>query len=138
MSDVPPDSPPTIPVPPPSAVSQPFWSATGEGRLIMQRCTACRRLVWYPRFVCPHCGDTELGWEELSGRGTVYAASVHHRPALPALSDKVPYTVVLVDLAEGARIMSTVFGPPPAIGDEVVLAWLPLGDGRQLPIFERG
>lgn len=124
-----------FPVPQPSAVSAPFWAATEKHRLVMQRCDACRRLVWYPRHVCPHCGGLALQWEQLSGQGVVHAVSVHHRAAHPAFADRVPYSVVLVDLAEGARIMSNVFGPSPAVGDEVSVAWLPLDDGRNLPTF---
>jgi uncharacterized OB-fold protein len=125
-----------IPVPEPTAVSAPFWAATREHELHMQRCADCARLVWYPRFGCPHCGHEVLRWERLSGRGVVHAVSVHHRPALPALADKVPYSVVLVDLDEGARIMSNVFGPPPAVGDAVRVVWTSLPDGRNLPTFE--
>lgn len=125
-----------LPVPAPSAVSAPFWDATRRRELTMQRCQSCSRLVWYPRFVCPHCGGSSLRWETLSGNGVVYAVSVHHRAALPALADKVPYSVVLVDLNEGTRLMSNVFGPPPAVGDHVAVAWVPLDDGRNLPIFE--
>ena len=130
------ESAPLIPVPEPSAVSAPFWEATRGHRLEMQRCQDCRRLIWYPRFVCPHCGGMTLAWEPLSGRGVVHAVSVHHRPALPALADKVPYSVVLVDLDEGARIMSNVFGAAPTVGDIVEIAWIPLPDGRNLPTFE--
>ena len=92
--------------------------------------------MWYPRFACPRCGHDDLRWERLSGRGVVYAVSVHHRAALPALADRVPYSVVLVDLDEGARIMSNVFGSPPHVGEEVAVAWTPLPDGRNLPTFE--
>ncbi|GAB3014618.1 Zn-ribbon domain-containing OB-fold protein [Mycobacterium bourgelatii] len=126
-----------LPVPEPSAVSAPFWDATRRHELTMQRCESCSRLVWYPRFVCPHCGGLSLRWEKLSGGGVVYAVSVHHRAALPALADKVPYSVVLVDLDEGVRLMSSVFGPPPAVGERVGLAWVPLDDGRNLAVFER-
>lgn len=126
-----------IPVPEPTAVSAPFWAATRQGRLTMQHCRPCDSLVWYPRHVCPRCGGSRLDWTELSGRGVVYAVSVHHRAALPALAGKVPYSVVLVDLEGGARMMSTMFGVPPAVGAAVTVAWLPLADGRNLPVFER-
>ena len=126
----------TLPVPEPSVVSSPFWEATRRRELMIQRCESCSTLVWYPRFVCPHCGASALQWERLSGYGTVYAVSVHHRAALPALADKVPYSVVLVDLVEGVRLMSNVFGPPPAVGDQVVVTWRPLDDGRNLPVFD--
>ena len=130
------DTAAAIPVPEPSAVSGPFWDGTRRRELHIQRCDSCSRLVWYPRFACSHCGGDQLTWERVSGNGTVYAVSVHHRPALPALADRVPYSVVLVDLDEGARIMSNVFGAPPAVGDAVRVAWSPLPDGRNLPTFE--
>ena len=126
----------SFPVPEPSAVSAPFWAATEKQQLVMQRCDSCERLVWYPRYVCPHCGQFSLRWEQLSGQGVVYAVSVHHRPAHAAFADRVPYSVVLVDLDEGVRMMSNVFGPPPAAGDAVSISWLPLDDGRHLPTFE--
>jgi len=126
----------SLPVPEPTAVSAPFWDATRRRELAMQRCESCNRLVWYPRFVCPHCGGSTLRWEQLSGNGVVYAVSVHHRAALPALADKVPYSVVLVDLDDGVRLMSNVFGPAPAVGDRVGVKWAPLDDGRNLPVFE--
>lgn len=126
----------TLPVPEPTAVSAQFWNATRRRELTMQRCESCDRLVWYPRFVCPHCGGSSLRWETLSGKGVVYAVSVHHRAALPALADKVPYSVVLVDLDEGVRLMSNVFGPAPVVGDRVEVTWTPLDDGRHLPVFE--
>ena len=126
----------SLPVPEPTAVSAPFWDATRRRELTMQRCGSCNRLVWYPRFVCPHCGGSTLRWEQLSGDGVVYAVSVHHRAALPALADKVPYSVVLVDLDGGVRLMSNVFGSAPAAGDRVGVTWTPLDDGRNLPVFE--
>jgi uncharacterized OB-fold protein len=50
-----------------------------------------------------------------------------------------PYAVVLVDLAEGVRMMSNVVGCPPeavTVGMDVRVAWLPLSDGHHLPQFE--
>ena len=126
----------TAPVPQPSSVSTAFWEATRRRELTMQRCGSCGRLVWYPRYVCPNCGASSLQWEKLSGNGVIYAVSVHHRPAFPALADKVPYSVVLVDLDEGARMMSNVFGRVPEVGDRVEVTWLGLDDGRNLAVFQ--
>jgi hypothetical protein len=78
--------------------------AAGEFRI--QRCAACARHVFYPRLACSHCGSVELQWQVPSGRGKVYAVSVVNRSA-----DKGgPYNVVLVDLAEGPRMMGRVDG----------------------------
>jgi uncharacterized OB-fold protein len=124
------------PVPAPTALSAEFWKATEHRRLVMQRCASCRRIVWYPRYICPGCGSRELPWEELGGHGVIYAVSVHHRSPTPALAGRTPYSVVLVDLDEGARMMSNVFGTVASVGDRVTVAWEPLADGRNLPVFE--
>jgi uncharacterized OB-fold protein len=77
------------------------------GTVPYQRCGECRRPVFAPRVLCPLCGSTDLSWHESSGRGVVYSATtVHSRNA-------DPYTVVLVDLDEGFRVMATLTGVEP-------------------------
>ncbi len=119
-----------------------FWEATREGRLLVQWCTACDRGVFYPRVFCPHCGGGPgtLEWRTASGRATVYAAGVEHRPeaAGAKFSGGQPYCVALVDLEEGVRMLTNVVGCPPDevhCGMAVAVTWEPLSDGRQLPIF---
>lgn len=82
------------------------------GRFTYQRCVECERPVFYPRMLCPHCGGTELGWHDCSGEGTVYSVTAITQ------RDAEPYNVVLVDLADGFRMMSTVVGSP---ADEVTI-----------------
>ncbi|CAN5718846.1 OB-fold domain-containing protein [soil metagenome] len=119
--------------PPVNAVDEPFWAATREQRLVLQWCTACERVVHYPREACPSCLGDDLAWRPASGRGVVHAAST-----MAATTDRDPYVVALVDLAEGARFMTNVVGCDPAdvvIGMMVTVAWEPLDDGRHLPLF---
>ncbi|HKA03925.1 MAG TPA: OB-fold domain-containing protein, partial [Acidimicrobiales bacterium] len=74
-----------------------------------------------------------------SGRGTVYAASAQHVAAAPALADRVPYVVALVELEEGVRLMSNVVGcaaDEVHAGMPVQVTWEALEDGRNLPQFE--
>ena len=128
-----------------SEVSDPFWDATKDGRYLVQWCSACAHPIFYPREVCPTCLSADgLEWRESSGRGTVYAVSVQHRPANPTMAERVPYVVALVevDAGDGAstvRVMSNIVNCDPLkvrIGDAVAVAWEPLSDGRQLPVFE--
>ena len=126
--------------PPMGAESGPFWEATREERLLVQWCSDCDRGVFYPRAFCPHCGGGRSGleWREASGRATVYASAVEHRPAPGGFSDGEPYCVALVDLHEGVRLMTNIVGCPPAdvrSGQAVVVTWEPLSDGRNLPLF---
>ena len=80
-----------------------------QGRFAIQRCGACAAHAFPPRALCPHCGEPALGWVDASGDGTVYAVTVVARRA----EQGGDYNVVLVDLAEGARMMSRVEGLPP-------------------------
>lgn len=81
-----------------------FREHLAQGRFVIQRCGSCAGYLFPPRQVCPHCGGIEMGWEDATGRGTVYAVTVVNRRA----EDGGPYNVVLVDLAEGPRMMSRV------------------------------
>ena len=124
--------------PAPSEVSAPFWDATREQRLVLPWSTVTGKPVWYPREVDPADPDAAFEWREASGAGTVYAASVHHRPGPGRDEADGLYVVALIELAEGVRMMSNVVGCPPedvVVGMPVRVAWHPLSDGRHLPQF---
>ena len=80
-----------------------------QGRFMIQRNRATGKAFFYPRVAEPGTGCTDLEWFTPRGLGTVSAVTViSQRP--PAL----PYSVVLVDLDEGARMMSRVDGIEPS------------------------
>ncbi|ALM83437.1 Zn-ribbon domain-containing OB-fold protein [Bordetella sp. N] len=87
-----------------------YKQALAQGQFLIQRCDACARAVFFPRMICPHCGSDKLAWQTPSGRGTVYSTTVVRRKP-DAGGD---YNVALVDLEEGARLMSRVDGIAPA------------------------
>lgn len=124
---------------PPAPESVPFWDATRERRLVLQWCTSCGQPVQFPRAFCPHCSAprSALEWREASGLARVHAVTVEHRPELSGAEE--PFAIALVDLDEGARLMTNVVGKPAGevqIGDRVRVTWEPLEDGRHLPLFE--
>jgi len=116
--------------PSPGAIYESFLR-NGEFRL--QCCTVCGRQIFFPRTICPHCGSNALEWRKPSGRGTVYSTTtIRQRPDRGG-----DYNLVLVDLAEGARMMSRVEGMPPAavqIG-MAVQAFIAGGNGGPLVVF---
>jgi uncharacterized OB-fold protein len=127
--------------PPASDESQPFWDATRDKKLVLQWCSGCNKAIHYPREFCPSCLlPDNLEWRDASGLGEVYAVSVQHKPQMPmAAYQNGPYAVVIVELPEGVRMMSTMTGCDPesvAVGQPVRVAWEPLSDGRHLPLFE--
>jgi len=137
-----PTSDPTIKLvePPSSPLTEPFWDATRDRRLLLQWCRACEQAIFYPRESCPQCLSDDLEWREAAGTGTVYAVSVQHRAGPGRDEADGPYAVALVDLPEGVRLMTNVVGGAPdevAVGQPVRVHWHPLADGRHLPFFER-
>ncbi|MEV0084613.1 Zn-ribbon domain-containing OB-fold protein [Saccharopolyspora sp. NPDC050642] len=135
----------------PDAETRPFWDGIAAGELRIQRCADCEAAVFYPRSVCPGCFGDRLDWFTASGRGTVHSWTVAHK-AFGEFADQAPFTVALVDLDEGPRMLTRIVGPqfqlklrahePGAdegrvrIGDRVELVITSLGaDGPELPCF---
>lgn len=124
--------------PQPSELTQPFWDATRDRRYLVQWCRDCDAAIYYPRVACPACLGRDLEWREARGDGVVYSYNVMHKPGSPFMADKVPYVIALVDLPEGARVMTNIVGCDPAevaVGCPVALDWEPLSDGRHLAVF---
>lgn len=118
--------------PMPGAVSaeQFYFAELGQGRFRIPRCDACGKHHFFPRVLCPHCGGDQLRWVAPSGAGTVYATTTVRRGS-------GDYTVSLIDLDEGPRLMSRVVQPEP---DEVhigmrVRARIDAVDGAPLLVF---
>ena len=68
--------------------------------------------------MCPHCGEFELEWRALSGKGEIYSTTTIRRK--PERGGN--YNVCLVTLEEGPRMMSRVDGMDSElvkIGDKV-------------------
>lgn len=84
------------------------WRAhLADGRFMIQRSRSTGGHVFYPRVMEPGTGAEDLEWVSASGAATVHAVTIVRKKD-PADS----YSVVLVDLAEGPRLMSRVDGVP--------------------------
>jgi uncharacterized protein len=125
---------PKMPLGMPTPETQPFWDGLGEGRLLVQRCAACGKHVFYPRRFCPNpgCHSEDREWVELTPRGTVYSYSVNHISGLAGL--EAPYAVCLVDFGEDVRILGRVVESDLdelRVGAEVEPAFERISDGER-------
>jgi len=95
--------------------TQPFWAGAARGELVLPRCDACRRFVWYPDGACRVCGGVKLTWTAVSGRGRLFSWSVVHRAFIPQLADAVPYVtgLVAVDEDPAVRLVTRVVDAEP-------------------------
>lgn len=126
--------------PPISPAAEHYWDATRERRLVIQWCRPCDRPIHFPREACPSCLGDDLEARPSGGTGVVYAATTMAEPGNSSMVGRAPYVVALVDLDEGARMLTNVVGDGATevvVGDRVAVAWEPLEDGRHLPVFVR-
>lgn len=125
-------------LPKPSNASRPFWNACNRGELLIPLCQECNQLFYYPRVACPHCAGNNLGWRRSTGLGKVFSFSHVQMSFFGAVwADEVPYTVILVDLDEGVRLLSRLIGverEKVAIGARVAVDFHVV-DNQGLPFF---
>lgn len=104
---------PTFPEPDRSELGRPFWDALGQGRLTFQRCDSCGH-AWLPaRSECPRCLRPTWRREPALGGATLVSWVVYHHCYDPAFADRVPYTVAVVQLDEGPRMITNIVGADP-------------------------
>lgn len=122
------------------AETERFWTALRDERqLLLRRCRTCGCHLDYPRVVCTSCYGGDLEWVRSLGTGTIHSFTVSHRQ-VGGFDLEAPYVVALIDLDEGARLLSNVVGSEPGavrIGDRVALVIEDLSDDRSVPRFSR-
>lgn len=90
--------------PDPGSGPEAIWQAAlADGRILLQREPGSGRAHYPPRL--PDVTTPALEWVEASGRGTVHSFTIIH-----ARPPEASYNVALIDLEEGARMMSRVDG----------------------------
>lgn len=112
-----------------------WWEQAAEGRLVLQRCTACAKLRHPPRPMCDGCRS--MGWDfvESPGRGVVHSYTVLRYPEFPG--HQYPIVCALVALEEGQRMVATLDCSPDdvAIGMPVEAYIHEDPDGFRIPYF---
>ena len=95
--------------------------AVATGKVHLQRCASCGRHQHPPRRVCASCGGTDLGFVATANRGEVYSWVVSHFTVDTGWMEDLPYATVVVQLAEGPRVVGAYTGDPAslAIGQPV-------------------
>jgi uncharacterized OB-fold protein len=103
--------------------------------IVYQVCAACGAKQYFRRSFCAACGAPDPVEKRAGGEGVVYATSLVVRAATPEARAHVPYNVVLVDTAEGFRMMAHGDNDL-KIGDKVTARYARF-TGRLVPYFER-
>ncbi|MCC6531129.1 MAG: OB-fold domain-containing protein [Burkholderiales bacterium] len=122
----------------PSPETAGFWEGVARGELLFKWCAACARAYHPRRIICPQCSSTQLAWRPASGEGKVYSFSEVHRAPTKAFGRGAPYTVGLIETAEGVHYFCRIVaqqGAAIAIDSPARLDFRVLETGQRLPVF---
>lgn len=118
--------------------TQPFWAGTAEGKLLLPRCTACRRFRWPPGPFCPHCQSQQLEWLQ-SSIARIYSFTIARNQREKDAERPSLHVPALIEFpeADGIRILAAIVDTPLAqirIGAEVKLGWSQAANAS-VPVF---
>jgi uncharacterized protein len=102
------------PLPEATPVSQPFWQALAEHRILVQYSPSLGRYVFYPRTLAPGTLADDLEWREIDGAGSVYTFTVAQRPTGPPWADAVPQILAVVQWDAGPRFSTELVDVNPS------------------------
>ena len=108
----------------------PFFRGLEQGEVRYQVCAGCTAVQSTRRRACRRCGSTRLEWRRSAGRGVVYAATRVEVAPSAELRPLAPYTLAVVDLDEGARLVGHA-APGVAVGSRVAVEFFAFA-GRTL------
>lgn len=128
------------PLPQADPTTQPYWDSLKAHAMQIQRCNDTGKFFFYPRGLSPFTLSGNVSWEPVSGKGTLYAYTIVHLNRAPGFADELPYIVALIELDEGARLMSNLVEVTPdpesvTIGMAVELVYDDVTDDVTLPKF---
>ncbi len=88
-----------------------FYEGLAEHKIYARKCKECGAIEFPPRYACNTCGYHETEWVELSGRGKVLTLLTPATLNADPWNAKIgPYCYGLVELEEGVRYNTTIFG----------------------------
>ena len=128
------------PLPQPDPVTTPYWESLKNHEMKIQRCNDTGKYFFYPRGLSPFTLSDNISWEPVSGQGTLHAFTIVYAMRAPGFAEEVPYVVAIVELAEGAKLMTNLIEvePDPAqirIGMPVQLVYDDVTEDVTLPKF---
>ena len=113
-----------------SSFTETFRQGLEAGKFMTTGCAACGKLTFPPKQRCSDCWSGDMKWTELTGRGILYARTTIHAAATQ-FRDQVPYSVGIVDLEEGIRLVTGLIDDPVRMENDtaIMLVILSCDDG---------
>ena len=133
--------PKSKPIPRPDELTQPFWDAAKEHRLVIQRCRKCGYYNHPPKPLCDKCASEDLAFGPISGKGKIYSYTLMRQRNIPGFEADIPYLNIIVELDEQPMLfmIANLRGGDPnqvKIGQQVEVVFEEVTDTITLPQFK--
>ena len=127
-----------LPLPIRDDLNRAYWDGAQVGELVILRCPQGQTYIHPPRAMCTACWNEQLVPTAVSGRGSIYSWSVMHSRGNPGFEERLPYAVLIVELAEqkNLRIVGNLVGSQPdelAIGTPMQVVFEKVNEDVTLP-----
>jgi uncharacterized OB-fold protein len=122
----------------PSPETLEYWKGVAENRLLIKQCGGCGKHHHPRRMFCYACTSDDMKWVESAGTGEIYTYSVVHRAPTEAFQAETPYTVGILQLAEGVFFFSRFYtrnGGEVKIGAPVEVEYEEVSTFGKMPVF---
>jgi len=86
-----------------------YWEGAKNRKLLLQSCPKCDKAYFPPRPFCPTCGNRDVEVIEASGKASLYSYVISE---IPAPGYEAPFTVAVVMLEEGVKMVSNLLDCP--------------------------
>lgn len=118
-----------------TVTSAPLIERWQRGELVLQHCTDCRAIIFFPREMCPGCWSTNLAWMRSTGRGNIVSFARVHKHVTAPFAAEAPTILAEIALADGGTMMARVAtSAPAAVASGMEVELVPMPEATQFPL----
>lgn len=128
------------PLPEITDLTRPFWTEAKQRKLVMQKCSKCMTVNFYPKPWCVECGSRAMEWTEVKQEGVVYSHTVAYTVMMnyPAWKRDLPILIGIIDVDDAGRMYAQITDCSPEqlrIGMRVKVHFEDISDDAAIPKF---
>lgn len=128
------------PIPEVVELTRPFWEGGRNGKLMMQKCSACGTVNFLPKPWCVDCGSRKLSWVEVRPTGTIYSYTIAYTVMMnyPGWAEDLPVIEGIIDLDDGGRLYAQIVDEDPVnvrIDARVAAHFVTISENIGIPKF---
>ena len=118
-----------------TSTNAPLIEGWRRGELMLQHCTQCRAVIFFPRHMCPQCWSIEIEWKRSSGRGKIVSYSQVYSQVAAPFAAEAPTLLAEIALDDGGAMLARVIcSDPAAIKSGMRVELLPMPEAARYPL----